>query len=130
VPARIVMVHDDEAFLTAAASALTAAGYDAALFSDPMAALDVLIEVRTAELLITRIEFGPGKPNGVALARIARVKRPGIKILFTASPEHAEHAAGLGMFLPMPVDPGDLMGAVGQLLEASARSQETLPANR
>ena len=119
VPARIVIVHDDEAFLMAVASALKEAWHDVAAFSDPVVALDMLIDARTAELLITRMEFAPGKPNGVSLARMARAKRPDIKVLFTALAKYAEHAEGLGMFLPMPVDLVDLMAAVGRLLEPS-----------
>jgi len=73
------------------------------------------------QLLITRVEFAPGKPHGVALARMARLKLPGIKVLFTALPQYAEHAEGLGAFLPTPVDVADLVAVVERLLEASDR---------
>ena len=84
-----------------------------------MAAWDAWIDARTAELVITRMEFAPGKPTGVSLARMARAKRPGIKVLFTALAKYAEYAEGLGMFLPMPVDLSDLTEAVARLLGAS-----------
>lgn len=119
VPARIVLVNDDETFLIAATSALKEVWRDVAAFSDPMAALGVLIDARTAGLLITRVEFAPGKPNGVALARMARAKRPDIKVLFTALAKYAEHAVGLGAFLPMPVDLADLTETTARLLGAS-----------
>jgi urease accessory protein UreH len=45
--------------------------HDGEAFSDPMAALDVLIDAQTAELLITRVEFAPRKPNGIAPSRTA-----------------------------------------------------------
>jgi hypothetical protein len=34
-------------------------------------------------------EFGPGKPHGVALARMVRLKRPGTKVVFVASAEQS-----------------------------------------
>ena len=54
-----------------------------------MAALDALENAQRVEVLITRVRFPPGKPNGIALALMARHKRPGIKVLFTARPEFA-----------------------------------------
>jgi len=68
VPAQIVIVHDDESFLLAATDALKEAGYEVAPFDDPMVALDVLAEARAVQLLVTRVEFAPGKPHGIALA--------------------------------------------------------------
>ena len=55
------------------------------------------------ELLVTRVNFGPGKPHGLALARSARMRRPGVRVLIVARPEYAEDAAGTGLFLPHPV---------------------------
>jgi DNA-binding NtrC family response regulator len=120
MPARIVMVHDDEAFVVAAAVALRSAGYSIVTFADPMLALEALLDARTAELLITRIEFAPGKPNGVALARMSMAKRSGMKVVFTARPEFAKHADGLGVFLASPVDVADLVATVAGLLKNGA----------
>ena len=121
MPAQIVIVHDDESFLLAATDVLKEAGYEVAPFNDPMVALDVLAGARTVQLLISRVEFAPGKPHGVALARMTRLKLPGIKVLFTAQSKYAGHTAGLGAFLPMPVDMADFVWVVGRLLDASAR---------
>jgi DNA-binding NtrC family response regulator len=95
VPARLVVVHDDPGFSQQAVDALRLAGYEVAAFTDPMAALDALKNALRVEVLITCVQFPPGKPNGVALALMARHKRPGIKVLFTARPEFAEHAEGV-----------------------------------
>ena len=69
-------------------------------------------------VLVTRVDFGPGKPNGIALARMVRVKRPGTKVVFVAREEYAPHAEGLGVFLPMPFNPDVLVAMVGRLLVA------------
>ena len=42
MPARIVMAHDDEAFVIAATVALRNAGYSIVAFTDSMAALEAL----------------------------------------------------------------------------------------
>jgi hypothetical protein len=70
------------------------------------------------EVLITRVRFPPKKPNGIALALMARHKRPGIKVLFTARPEFAQHAEGVGEFMSVPIDLTELVAAVGRLLQA------------
>jgi DNA-binding NtrC family response regulator len=116
MPARIVMAHDDEDFVIAATVALRNAGYTIVAFTDSMLALEALLEARTVELLITRIEFTTGKPNGVALARIGRGKRAGLKVVFTARPEFAKLAEGLGAFLPLRPNVADLVETVARLL--------------
>jgi hypothetical protein len=49
-----------------------------------MAALDAIEVGSRLRVLVTRVDFGPGKPNGIALARMVRVKRPGTKVVFVA----------------------------------------------
>ena len=68
--------------------------------------------------MVTHADFGPGKPNRMALARMVRVKRPGTKVVFVAREEYAPHAEGLGMFLPMPLKPDILVATVSRLLRS------------
>ena len=117
MPARIVVVHDDPEFIDRTVTALLAAGYDVTAFTDTISALAALEAAQWLELLITRVIFPPGQPNGVALARMARVKKPGVKVLFAALPETREHTAGLGEFLPAPVNPADIVTLVGKMLD-------------
>ncbi|MBV8091849.1 MAG: hypothetical protein JO110_01190, partial [Acetobacteraceae bacterium] len=42
MPACVIFVHDDPAFLASAASAVQRSGYTVAAFSDPMQALNTL----------------------------------------------------------------------------------------
>jgi CheY-like chemotaxis protein len=107
MPARVVVVHDDPTFADPLA-ALLGAGQDVALFTDPMAALDALDTARTIEVLVTRVQFAPGQPNGIALARMARIKRPGT--------EFAGDAADLGTFMAHPISVADVAQTVGRLL--------------
>jgi DNA-binding NtrC family response regulator len=116
MPSRIVLVHDDQEFLEPALEALRRAGYDVVAFQDSMAALDALEHPTHIELLITRIRFPKGTPNGAALARMARIKRPGIKVLFAAFPEVRQHTEGLGEFLLRPLTTEGLLAAVEKIL--------------
>ena len=120
MPARIVVVHDDPQFIEMSVSALLGAGHDIRAFSSSMATIDVLEAPERLELLVTRVAFPQGQPNGVSLARMARVKRPGVKILFVARPENREHTKGLGEFLAMPVTETELAAAVERILAGSA----------
>ena len=99
MPARIVVVHDRESAVTA----LQAAGYETKAFASSMTAIDALETTQRIELLITRVTFPEGTPHGVFLARMARVKKPGVQILFAAREGNREHTEGLGEFLAMPV---------------------------
>ncbi len=86
MPASIVVVHDDPQFIELSVSALLDAGHDVRAFFSSMAAISVLEAPEQLELLVSRVVFPEGQPNGVSLARMARVKRPGVKILFVARP--------------------------------------------
>jgi DNA-binding NtrC family response regulator len=120
MPAQIVLVHDDPDFNISATLALTVAGYGVAPFVDPVVALNALEAARTVEVLVTDIRFGPDKPHGLALARTARRMRPDIRVLFTAAPELAPFAVGLGDFIAVPVTPTHLVEGVRRLLTAAA----------
>src|SRR5947208_1258165 len=116
MPARVVVVHDDADFVERTVSALQAAGYDVAAFTDTMVALSSLEAAERIELLITRARFSPGQPNGVALARMAKRRRPSIKVLFVAHRDLQEHTAGVGEFVPAPIATDELMAMIARML--------------
>jgi DNA-binding NtrC family response regulator len=116
MPARVVLVHDEPEFLEPLDAALRQAGHDVATFADPMEALDALDAAQSIEVLVTRVQFPVGKPNGLAVARMARVKRPEIRVIFTAQPEFARYAEGVGVFMPRPVSVADVVATVERLL--------------
>jgi len=114
MPATVIMVHDDPSFVEEAATALRSAGHDIVTFADPTQALTAL-ENRPFEILVTRVRFPAGQPNGVALARMARLKRPGIEVLFTVAAENIEYTEGLGEFVAAPIDIRELVAMVNKL---------------
>jgi hypothetical protein len=96
--------------------ALRAAFLEVVGFDDPMAALDAIETDSRVRVLVTCVEFGPGKSHGVPLARMVRIERPGARIVFVARAEYEPHAEGLGVFLPMPLNPDNLVATVSRLL--------------
>ena len=116
MPAQIVLVHDDKSFLEEVAAAFAGRGYDIAAFEKSMTALSALEAAERADVLITRLSFPPGNPNGVSLARIALLRRPGIKVIFAGGEQMREYAAGVGEFLPNPISVSELVETVTRLL--------------
>jgi DNA-binding NtrC family response regulator len=116
MPAAVLVVHDDKDTRDLAVSVLRAAFIDVAGFEDPMTALDAIEANSRVCVLVTRVTFGPGKPHGVALARMLRIKRPGVKVVFIARTENEPHTEGLGVFLPRPLNPDILAATVTRLL--------------
>jgi DNA-binding NtrC family response regulator len=116
MPAPVLVAHDEPGTRELAVAALRAAFLEVVGFEDPMAALDAIETDSRVRVLVTRVEFGPDKPHGVALARMVRLKRPGTKVVFVASAEYEPHTEGLGVFLPMPLNPDILVATVSRLL--------------
>jgi len=115
MPANIIMVHDDPEFIEKAATALRSAGQNVVMFLDPMEALNAFDTVHF-EILVTRVRFPVGRPNGIALAQMARAKRPWIKVLFTVAAENVEYTEGLGEAVTAPIDIPELVATVAKLV--------------
>jgi DNA-binding NtrC family response regulator len=116
VPARIVFVHDDPSFREPLVAALNAAGHDVARFADSIAAWDALYAANWIEILVTRVQFGPGKPHGVALANSARARRPDVRVLLLALPQFRNDAKGVGLFIPIPANVPEVAETVERML--------------
>jgi DNA-binding NtrC family response regulator len=119
MPARVVVVLNEPGFADKTASALRAQGHDALALADPMTALELLEQAERVELLLTCLDFPPGKPNGIALGRMARLKRPGIRVLFVGPADLEKHTEGLGTFLTSPVGVPQLVGGVLRMLDTA-----------
>jgi DNA-binding response OmpR family regulator len=109
----ILLVEDDEGYAYVVAKTLTAAGYTVTIAPDFRDALKVLESAEIVHLLLTDIRL-PGV-HGFALGRMARHRRPGLKIIyataFTDLPQH-EIDTALGKILLKPVDPDMLVAEV------------------
>jgi DNA-binding NtrC family response regulator len=116
MPAAVLVVHDERNTRELAVASLRDAFLEVVGFDDPLMALDAIEASSRVRVLVTRMAFGAGKLNGVALSRMVRMKRPGTKVVFVARAENAPHAEGLGVVLPGPLDPDLLVATVSRLL--------------
>ena len=113
---RILLVDDDLVFGNAIARVLRAAGFEVFQAPDHRLALEDLESTRTIDLLITDIVM-PDRVNGVALSRMARMRRPELKVIYLTAydiPGVEDEAAGL--VLRKPIDEEQLITEVRRVL--------------
>ena len=117
-PARILVVDDDLVFGEATARVLRAAGFEVSLSPDHRLALEDLESARPIDLLITDIVM-PERVNGVALSRMAQMRRPGLKVIYLTGYEipGVEDEAN-GPVLRKPIDDEQLLAEVRRVLAA------------
>jgi DNA-binding NtrC family response regulator len=119
VPAPVVVVHQQPDTRQMLVSTVRAVGCEVAGFADPLKALDAIEAGSRARVLVTRLDFGPGKLNGIALARMIRHKGLGVKVVFVGRAEKARYLDSKEAFVPHPVDPNAVADAVRRALDAS-----------
>jgi DNA-binding NtrC family response regulator len=118
--ATVLVVHSETDARELMLSAVRVAGFEAVGFSDPMRALDAVESDSRIRVLVTRINFGEGRLNGIALARMLRHNlRRGIKVVFVGRSENRRHVDDGGCeFIPHPIDQKALVDAVARALAA------------
>ena len=117
MPARVVLVLEDFRFAEEIVERLLWEGAEAIALPSSVVALDALEASVKIELLVTCSEFAAGPPNGIALARMTRMKRPEVKVLFIGSTEFAAFAEGLGTYVVTPTTVEHVTTAVIRMLE-------------
>ena len=116
---RILVVDDDQICGDATARVLRAAGFEVSLAPDHRLALEDLESTRPVDLLITDIVM-PDRVNGVALSRMARMRRPELKVIYlTAYDIPGVEDDAIGPVLRKPIDDEHLVAEVRRALAAS-----------
>jgi DNA-binding NtrC family response regulator len=117
--AHILLVDDDAACCEAYSRALRRAGFQVSVASDFRPALEILEADRPLDLLVIDIVM-PGSVNGLALSRMARMRRKDLKILYVTgySIPGADREA-LGPILLKPVEDDQLVLEVERVLGLS-----------
>src|SRR5215471_11884123 len=77
----ILVVEDDPAFGNAVSQVLSREGYGVTLATNFQAALEVLESERPLRLMLVDIVM-PDGVNGLALARMARLRRRDLKVMY------------------------------------------------
>jgi len=100
----ILVVDDDQTFGETLCQVLRGEGYNVARAAEFRAALEILEGEEPIDLLLVDIVM-PDSVNGIALSRMARLRRRGIKVIYLTgySIPGAEREA-LGPILHKPVD--------------------------
>jgi hypothetical protein len=94
--AGVLVVDGNHAFLDVVKIDLIAHAHDPGGFSDGIGLLELLETDFAVDAFVTELRFRAGAPNGHALARMARARRPGLKVVYvTASSELAAEVSGL-----------------------------------
>jgi DNA-binding NtrC family response regulator len=119
--AAILLVDDDEAFGFAVSRRLKAAGHEVVTVRSSMKALDVLDAGSHVDIMLADIVLAKGEPNGISLARMARLKRPRIKTaLITGYRDIAGDESTLpGPLFYKPLDLDEFADAVAGMLPRS-----------
>jgi CheY-like chemotaxis protein len=113
---RILVVDDDAVFGDATARVLRAAGFEVYLAPDHRLALEDLESTRQIDLLITDIVM-PDRVNGIALSRMARMRRPELKVIYlTAYDIPGIEDDAIGPVLRKPIDEDRLVAEVRRVL--------------
>lgn len=114
---RILVVEDDEAFGQALGRMLHGAGYMVDVTHHFAPALDLLDRPDAPDLLLTDIVAPAGGVNGLALARMARIKHPSINIIYmTGFDVRSLEREALGSVLKKPFSDDLLLSKVSRLL--------------
>ena len=110
----IVMVEDDGAWLRVIQALLEHAGHRVTAFPDYRGALELIESQEAIDLLLTDIQLPTDTPHGLSLARMAKLRRRRLPILFmTGDPELAELVdEDLGFTLIKPFSRAVLLDAV------------------
>lgn len=114
----ILVVDDDEAFRDAMAKLLRAAGYQVCTAPDHRLALEILERNDPIDVLILDVVM-PDRVNGFALARMARLRRPGLKVIYITGfdiPSASNEA--LGPIIRKPLDNDQLLNELAGLLSS------------
>jgi CheY-like chemotaxis protein len=113
----ILLVDDDEVYRETTAQLLRAAGYDVRLAPDFRLALQALESDEPLDLLIVDIVM-PDRVNGLALGRMARLRRPNLKIIYVSGYDLGGIGdQALGPILRKPVDDNLLLDEIRRLIE-------------
>ena len=110
----ILLVDDEEGFRYAAGKALREAGFTVTVAEDYRDALVQLESESPVDLLVTDIVM-PDRVNGFALARMARMRRLHLKILYLTAYD-VPTVEAVGKVLRKPVSNEQLIGEVREAL--------------
>lgn len=116
--ARILVVEDDPTFGEALCQVLRGEGYVTQLACEFRSALEILEAEQPLDLMLVDIVM-PDSVNGIALSRMARLRRRNLKVIYvTGYNIPGADAEALGPILRKPIDNEILLEEVHRVLAA------------
>jgi CheY-like chemotaxis protein len=116
----VLLIDDDEAFAYATSRVIRSAGHRVITFTDSRKALRILETVQDFDVVVTDVVMPDGHPNGFAIAQMARVRNPDLKVVYISGYEllSKDLTAGEKVLLK-PFSPGELVVEIESRLRAS-----------
>ena len=112
----ILLVEDDKKFAEALGKILRKAGFAVRVATDFRTALEDLESERPVDLLLTDIVM-PGSVNGIALSRMARLRRRDLKVVYlTGYNVPGVETEASGPILRKPIDDAVLVSEIERIL--------------
>jgi CheY-like chemotaxis protein len=115
----VLVVEDDETMRRAVSCVLERAGYVVTDCRDYVDALAVLESTAAVDVMLTDIDM-PGAVNGFALARMARLRRSSLRVVYMTGlgdlPEK-EVKAALGIIIRKPFTGDELLAGMADALD-------------
>ncbi len=108
----ILLVEDDAPLGAALGASLRRAGFEVTVATDFRVALEVLDATRPVDLLLTDLVM-PASVNGIALSRMARMRRHDMKVVYmTGYDIPGVEKQALGPILSKPIDAALLVSEI------------------
>lgn len=119
----ILVVEDDDACRDMVAALLSNAGYKVIGAKDFFNAIEVVEGPAPIDLLLTDVVMPEGTPHGIALGRMAQLKRGQLKVMFMSGsidPAEVSLLKDDDCFIRKPFSPKELIDAVDHAVEPLA----------
>ncbi|MGE5145970.1 MAG: response regulator [Candidatus Eiseniibacteriota bacterium] len=111
----ILVVEDDDSCRDMVTGLLSSAGYKVIGAKDFFKAIEVVEGPAPIDLLLADVVMPPGTPHGIALGRMAQLKRGQLKVMFMSSgidPAEIDLLKDDDRFIRKPFSPRELIEAV------------------
>jgi two-component system, cell cycle sensor histidine kinase and response regulator CckA len=122
--ASILLIEDDAALAYALSKSLAQAGHDVKTALDGMSALQMLEADGPIDLVLTDLIMPTGHPHGLALARMARQKRPHLPIIFMTGHVELLNLADGDQILLKPVSVSLMLDEIAETLRKTRDREE------
>jgi CheY-like chemotaxis protein len=119
----VLVVEDDDTCRDMVTGLLSKAGYKVIGAKDFFHAIEVVESPAQIDLLLTDVIMPAGTPHGIALGRMAQLKRAQLKIMFMSGgidPAEITLLRDSDRFIKKPFEPQELIEAVDHAVDRMA----------